>query len=86
MQKKGVARFHMLRLIFGGLGRNRTIDTRIFNPLLYQLSYRAWRASSIAKKQWFISLAVAIECNTGRPEFGLSFRCASVVAQVLHTF
>jgi hypothetical protein len=26
---------------FGGLGRNRTIDTRIFNPLLYQLSYRA---------------------------------------------
>ena len=28
-------------LEFGGLGRNRTIDTRIFNPLLYQLSYRA---------------------------------------------
>jgi len=27
--------------LFGGLGRNRTIDTRIFNPLLYQLSYRA---------------------------------------------
>ncbi len=26
---------------FGGLGRNRTNDTRIFNPLLYQLSYRA---------------------------------------------
>lgn len=25
----------------GGSGRNRTIDTRIFNPLLYQLSYRA---------------------------------------------
>lgn len=27
--------------MFGGLGRNRTIDTRIFNPLLYQLSYLA---------------------------------------------
>jgi hypothetical protein len=27
----------------GGLGRNRTTDTRIFNPLLYQLSYRAKR-------------------------------------------
>ena len=26
---------------FGGLGQNRTADTRIFNPLLYQLSYRA---------------------------------------------
>ena len=29
-------------LEFGGLGRNRTTDTRIFNPLLYQLSYRAY--------------------------------------------
>ncbi len=27
--------------IHGGLGRNRTTDTRIFNPLLYQLSYQA---------------------------------------------
>ena len=27
----------------GGLGRNRTTDTRIFNPLLYQLSYQAFR-------------------------------------------
>ena len=33
----------MLRFSFGGLGRNRTTDTRIFNPLLYQLSYRARR-------------------------------------------
>jgi hypothetical protein len=32
----------------GGLGRNRTIDTRIFNPLLYQLSYRAGRKSITA--------------------------------------
>ena len=31
----------------GGLGRNRTTDTRIFNPLLYQLSYQA-EPSSIA--------------------------------------
>ena len=27
----------------GGQGRNRTIDTRIFSPLLYQLSYLAMR-------------------------------------------
>ncbi len=26
--------------IFGASGRNRTNDTRIFSPLLYQLSYR----------------------------------------------
>jgi hypothetical protein len=25
----------------GGQGRNRTADTRIFSPLLYQLSYLA---------------------------------------------
>ncbi len=30
-----------LRRKDGGLGRNRTTDTRIFNPLLYRLSYRA---------------------------------------------
>src|ERR1700753_955448 len=29
------------RYVLGGPGRNRTTDTRIFNPLLYQLSYRA---------------------------------------------
>lgn len=28
-------------LILGGPGRNRTTDTRIFNPLLYRLSYQA---------------------------------------------
>ena len=27
--------------IISGAGRNRTADTRSFNPLLYQLSYRA---------------------------------------------
>ena len=31
----------------GGLGRNRTTDTRIFNPLLYQLSYQAGKAETI---------------------------------------
>ena len=30
---------HYLNL--GGPGRNRTTDTRIFNPLLYRLSYQA---------------------------------------------
>ena len=30
-----------MRVLTGGLGRNRTTDTRIFNPLLYRLSYQA---------------------------------------------
>jgi hypothetical protein len=29
----------------GAQGRNRTTDTRIFNPLLYQLSYLGIRGS-----------------------------------------
>ena len=32
----------------GGLGRNRTTDTRIFNPLLYRLSYRATASNYIS--------------------------------------
>ena len=31
---------HEDELIHGASGRNRTNDTRIFSPLLYQLSYR----------------------------------------------
>ena len=34
----------------GGQGRNRTIDTRIFSPLLYQLSYLAVVASATRRK------------------------------------
>jgi hypothetical protein len=33
--------FNACKGLTGGLGRNRTTDTRIFNPLLYRLSYRA---------------------------------------------
>jgi hypothetical protein len=29
-----------ISLSLGGVGRDRTADTRIFSPLLYQLSYR----------------------------------------------
>src|SRR5471032_1082375 len=36
--------------VLGGPGRNRTTDTRIFNPLLYQLSYQA-KAAIIAGPQ-----------------------------------
>ena len=40
-KKKRHSREEMPLSRFGGLGRNRTTDTRIFNPLLYRLSYRA---------------------------------------------
>ena len=34
-------RHMLLYYLNGGLGRNRTADTRIFTPLLYRLSYQA---------------------------------------------
>jgi len=40
-KEKTVAFLRKQRFLFGGLGQNRTADTRIFNPLLYQLSSRA---------------------------------------------
>ena len=40
--QRPAVRKHMQAVdLYGGLGRNRTTDTRIFNPLLYQLSYQA---------------------------------------------
>ena len=33
----------LVKDVLGGPGRNRTTDTRIFNPLLYRLSYQAKR-------------------------------------------
>jgi len=36
----------------GGLDWNRTSDTRIFNPLLYQLSYRALEKRDYSIGKW----------------------------------
>ena len=48
----------LLGLHSGGLGRNRTTDTRIFNPLLYQLSYLAVKEGALQRiSGWPSSLA-----------------------------
>jgi hypothetical protein len=41
------------RFEFGGQGRNRTVDTRIFNPLLYQLSYLAFTLVQLLLQRGF---------------------------------
>ena len=62
--------------VLGGPGRNRTTDTRIFNPLLYRLSYQAkdadyskrcrYRASaSIVSQVGQIDVADMCPVNTG---------------------
>ncbi len=44
----------------GATGRNRTSDTRIFSPLLYQLSYRGIKMAELT------GVEPAISCVTGR--------------------
>ena len=45
----------------GGSGQNRTVDTRIFSPVLYRLSYRAIKKMAVPT-----GLEPAISCVTGR--------------------
>jgi hypothetical protein len=40
-RRPGRGAFRVERRLSSGQGRNRTSDTRIFSPLLYQLSYLA---------------------------------------------
>ena len=46
----------MRALKYGALGRNRTADTRIFNPLLYRLSYQGNGAVFNSKTFWLSTL------------------------------
>ena len=57
------------RCFFGGPGRNRTTDTRIFNPLLYRLSYQAF---SRLFRGWLSQSQISEEANSR-----ISFRCFS---------
>src|ERR1700679_2604862 len=50
-KRKGPALLQALEMN-GGSGRNRTADTGIFNPLLYQLSYRATSACNECCGEW----------------------------------
>ena len=53
----------------GASGRNRTTDTRIFSPLLYQLSYRGPQ-ERIGFKGWGLACQVVSEKNRqGRNAF-----------------
>ena len=47
-----VKSFYML--YFGGATRNRTGDTRIFSPLLYQLSYGTFFVCGCKDKEFFL--------------------------------
>ncbi len=66
----------------GGLEWNRTTDTRIFNPLLYQLSYRAVRVETIPPlAAWAICRAHGLALPT-RHNHGLLLRQAMNLPQL----
>ena len=66
----------------GGLEWNRTTDTRIFNPLLYQLSYRAVRLETIPPlAAWAICRAHGLAPPT-RHNHGLLLRLAMNLPQL----
>ena len=54
-----------LRSHFGGVGRDRTADTRIFSPLLYQLSYRTLQLLIVNGK-----LSITVETLDGAAKIG----------------
>ena len=45
-----------VRVFSGGASRNRTRDTRIFSPLLYQLSYQGTFKNVIVKVLFFTEI------------------------------
>jgi hypothetical protein len=52
--------FHLFAVILRGATRNRTGDTRIFSPLLYQLSYGTMFISfAVAKVVKLLDYAIA---------------------------
>ena len=69
-------------LEIGGQGRNRTADTRIFNPLLYRLSYLAARphirsqTSELVKRQCYLSMR-------NRPSDTMNFRVRAGLLRVI---
>ncbi len=55
----------MLEQQNGGLGRNRTTDTRIFSPLLYQLSYQAGKARNYTRNPGRLQEKFVPDYNSG---------------------
>jgi hypothetical protein len=60
-------KFAKYREFYGGQGRNRTTDTRIFSPLLYQLSYLAAGWGRVLDRPARVSSSNAREVGEAKP-------------------
>ena len=65
----------MAGLFVGGQGRNRTADTRIFSPLLYQLSYLAFETFAFCNR-----LRI---CGSGQRKRGAIILVSAAIAKRL---
>ena len=70
--------------IFGALGENRTPDTRIFNPVLYQLSYKCilHRTLSQFGSGWLFR-RLPLFLQDRRESFAITLVCFNVKGRVL---
>jgi hypothetical protein len=68
----------------GGLGQNRTADTRIFNPLLYQLSYRA-EFAIVARLSARLPTVWQRACQLSDPDWAIDL-LLPVIEQASNTF
>lgn len=53
----------------GAQGRNRTSDTRIFNPLLYRLSYLGMRFRASETALYGVCVAMSRGCDAQKSNF-----------------
>jgi hypothetical protein len=63
-------------MIDGGQGRNRTTDTRIFSPLLYQLSYLALPGANPADT---LGRIAGVQADAGRVLKPLRLGCVKTM-------
>ncbi len=57
----------------GGEAQNRTVDTGIFSPLLYRLSYLATDLLSIGSQYFFVRRAPEFSAEKRLPPSGVAF-------------
>jgi hypothetical protein len=66
----------------GGQGRDRTADTRIFSPLLYQLSYLAIKTFSVYQKRPRLALLCLLQGFQVRTGLAFHFRVQAIAVRV----
>ena len=81
--KKGINYDAFFLNVYGGLGRNWTADTRIFSPLLYQLSYQAVCFTDKQWRKWISVNKLAASVKQAKAEHDLTYVKSPIEGKVL---